>query len=467
MDGKDGKDGQDGKDGKDAASDAETIFNILTANGTRFGGFTDPNDPNTMYINANYIRVGKVSLTGDGIKLGNFFIEANDNDWKINGVEIKDGTVTADKIQANSITSNHIQAGSIKAASLDTGCITADKIHTDVLGGWNLTKEGMVSKYGADKFYMYAHGSLGCETVTAINLDVPNSLEIGSDGLLITPFTKGAGGLDLYLESLTNRIIKLEGGTVPDKCTHSWDDGVETKAATCTTTGVKVRTCTKCGDTKNQTIDSLGHKWNPAGTGVCIRTGCGAVCNHGGATSGTCSTCKYVISSGSSPGSGGTTDPCANGHSWNNGVTTTAATCKSAGVKTYSCTNCTETKTEVIEKLPHSWDSGRVTLVASCTNGNRRYTCTVCGATRDETIFAVGHIKYTYSDTLGATCTQTGTRTWYCTCGTNMGTETLDAPGHDWNHNSVASTCNNCDTSCGHRRMTNNVCPTCGYTKTS
>ncbi len=40
------------------------------------------------------------------------------------------------------------------------------------------------------------------------------------------------------------------------------------------------------------------------------------------------------------------------GHTWDNGVVTTPASYTAAGVKTYTCTSCGRTKTEVIPKLP-------------------------------------------------------------------------------------------------------------------
>ena len=40
---------------------------------------------------------------------------------------------------------------------------------------------------------------------------------------------------------------------------HEWDAGVETTPATCTTAGVMTYTCAKCGQTRTEPIDALGH----------------------------------------------------------------------------------------------------------------------------------------------------------------------------------------------------------------
>ena len=44
-------------------------------------------------------------------------------------------------------------------------------------------------------------------------------------------------------------------------CTHSWGSGTVTRAATCTQTGIRTYTCSKCGQTKTETIAALGHVW--------------------------------------------------------------------------------------------------------------------------------------------------------------------------------------------------------------
>ena len=61
---------------------------------------------------------------------------------------------------------------------------------------------------------------------------------------------------------------------------------------------------------------------------------------------------------------GETPEPCE--HVWGEGVETTLATCTEAGVKTYTCSKCGETKTEPIPALGHNYVNG---------------TCTRCGAT--------------------------------------------------------------------------------------
>ena len=125
----------------------------------------------------------------------------------------------------------------------------------------------------------------------------------------------------------------------------------------------------------------------------------------------------------------------AKGHSWNEGVITTAATCENAGAKTYTCTVCNATKTEAIDATGH-------TLVevaeqpATCTKaGHTAGTkCSVCGATISgmEEIPATGHTEKTVVGK-PATCTETGlTDGISCSvCGTVIkAQEEIPAKGH-------------------------------------
>lgn len=92
-------------------------------------------------------------------------------------------------------------------------------------------------------------------------------------------------------------------------------------------------------------------------------------------------------------------NPCE--HVWDDGVVTTPATCEEAGVMTYTCTLCGETKTAAIDALGHDWDDGVVTTEATCgTDGVMTYTCANCGETKTEVIKATGDHKgpWTYED---------------------------------------------------------------------
>ena len=98
------------------------------------------------------------------------------------------------------------------------------------------------------------------------------------------------------------------------------------------------------------------------------------------------------------------------GHAWDNGVITTAPTCENAGVKTFTCTRCNETKTEAISATGHT-PVQIPEKPATCTEpGHKAGTkCSVCGAILSglEEIPAKGH-TVVVDPAVGPTCTEPG-----------------------------------------------------------
>ena len=145
-------------------------------------------------------------------------------------------------------------------------------------------------------------------------------------------------------------------------------------------------------------------------------------------------------------------------HSWDAGKVTKSATCTKDGEKTYTCSGCGETKTEVIKatghketeirnatestcqkegytgdkvckacgevlekgkpiaKKDHSWDAGKVTKSATCTKaGEKIYTCSGCGETKTEVIKATGHKMGAWKTVASATTQKAGRQERSCT----------------------------------------------------
>ena len=115
-----------------------------------------------------------------------------------------------------------------------------------------------------------------------------------------------------------------------------------------------------------------------------------------------------------------------------------AATCETTGKTEGShCSVCnTVIKAQTTTAaLGHSWDGGKVTKAATCTTaGTKTYTCTRCKKTRTETIAATGH-KVVKDAAVAATCETTGkTEGSHCSvCGTVLKAQTTTAAlGHDY-----------------------------------
>ena len=257
---------------------------------------------------------------------------------------------------------------------------------------------------------------------------------------------------------------KLESGTVINKLGHTWDNGVVTKDATETEEGVKTYTCKTCGETKTESIPVISHHWDQGTvrkeatctedgekTYHCTDEGCNktwvetipatghqhtevrnkkeATCEEDGYSGDTyCKDCGQLISKGAMIK--------ATGHSWDDGKVSEETTCKKAGIKTYTCKNCGETKTVAIPKKEHSFDEEKIQKKATCTeDGLKIYTCTACGETKEEVLKATGHQHTEVRDEKKATCTEEGyTGDTYCTdCGEliqkGSATEKTD---HNW-----------------------------------
>ena len=98
------------------------------------------------------------------------------------------------------------------------------------------------------------------------------------------------------------------------------------------------------------------------------------------------------------------------GHAWDNGVITTAPTCENAGVKTFTCTRCNETKTEAVNATGHT-PVQIPEKPATCTEpGHKAGTkCSVCDAILSglEEIPAKGH-TVVIDPAAEPTCTEPG-----------------------------------------------------------
>ena len=121
---------------------------------------------------------------------------------------------------------------------------------------------------------------------------------------------------------------KLETGTVIPKLIeteHDYGEWVLDQAPTCKKYGARHRICKNCGDREVDVLDKVDHSWEL--------------------------------------------------------VSTTPATCTIGEIQHYKCSVCGETKDVTLSNPlgEHSWDNGKVTKEATCTeDGEKTYTCTVC-----------------------------------------------------------------------------------------
>ena len=134
---------------------------------------------------------------------------------------------------------------------------------------------------------------------------------------------------------------------------------------------------------------------------------------------------------------------------WDDGKITTTPTCTKTGVKQYTCTICSETKTEEIAALGHDYSSDwTIDTAAACeTVGSKSHHCTRCDRKKDVTeIPASGHSWNDGAITTEPTCTDEGVKTFTCNACGKTRTETVAALGHNYSSDWTIDTAAACET---------------------
>ncbi len=133
-------------------------------------------------------------------------------------------------------------------------------------------------------------------------------------------------------------------------------------------------------------------------------------------------------------------------HSWGSGVVTENPSCHKEGVKTFTCSVCSGTRTQAVEKTPHTYGSW-----AKVDNNTHARTCTACPA--QET---ADHTWNAGAVTKPATCKEEGIKTFTCTTCHAVKTEKIEKT-EDHNFGAWTGVDNN---SHGH------TCAVCGRKET-
>ena len=266
------------------------------------------------------------------------------------------------------------------------------------IGAIYTTKGGadICSSNGTGKYVQ--HGTPGTGTATyqynangnkSVTIPITPAKLHNADGTYTETANASAG-------DTINYVSGVWGGT---PCAHENTELRNAKEATCTEPAYTGDTyCKDCGEKigTGTAIPAKGH------TEV-IDEAVAATCTTPGKTEGKhCSVCNEILVAQE-------VIP-AKGHSWDKGVITTSPTCSDAGVKTYTCTVCSETKTEVLDATGHT-PVDVAEQPASCTEAGHTagVKCSVCGATISgiEEIPATGHTEV-IDEAVEATCTTPG-----------------------------------------------------------
>jgi len=229
-----------------------------------------------------------------------------------------------------------------------------------------------------------------------------------------------------------------------DATGHVWDEGVVTSIASCTASGVKTFTCTKCQETREETIAPTGHKY--------VDEVVSPTCTEDGYTIHTCEYCEDSYKD--SP-----TDKL--GHDWVGELScttgrkcsrcgeeeealghnyvlsnTVSATCTTDGYEEHKCTRCDDViKNKTDDATGHDISSServeRLLADTTCTY-EIVYKCANC----DEYISSgtVYHHTYNASVETEATCKEPGVKLYKCSlCGDQYTEEIpINELGHNW-----------------------------------
>ena len=317
----------------------------------------------------------------------------------------------------------------LKDAKVDVnGSLTA-------IGAIYTTKGGadICSSNGTGKYVQ--HGTPGKETATyqynangnkEVTIPITAAKLHNADGTYTETANASAG-------DTINYVSGVWGGT---PCAHENTELRNAKEATCTEPGYTGDTyCKDCGEKigTGTAIPAKGHA-------EVIDEAVAATCTTSGKTEGKhCSVCNEILVAQE-------VIP-AKGHSWDKGVITTSPTCSDAGVKTYTCTVCSETKTEVLNATGHT-PVDVAEQPATCTEAGHTagVKCSVCGATISgiEEIPATGHTEV-IDEAVAATCTTPGkTEGKHCSVCNEVlvAQEEIPAKGHtEAIDEAVAATC--------------------------
>ena len=250
---------------------------------------------------------------------------------------------------------------------------------------------------------VYAPGRTGSRAPLAdVKVDVNGTLT-ASGGIYTT-----ASGADICSSEGTG-VYNQQGAPGTETKTYQYDGGPTkhdipiTAAKLHNADGSYTETqAAKAGDTINYVNGVWGGK-PCTHENTELRGAKEATCTEPGYTGDTyCKDCNEKIADGK-------VIP-ALGHAWDNGVITTAPTCENAGVKTFTCTRCNETKTEAINATGHT-PVQIPEKPATCTEpGHKAGTkCSVCGAVLSglEEIPAKGH-AVVVDPAVEPTCTEPG-----------------------------------------------------------
>lgn len=153
--------------------------------------------------------------------------------------------------------------------------------------------------------------------------------------------------------------------TMPSSvCNHQWTDWTIIEQPTCTSKGMRTRSCPICGVGESQDIDMLPHSY---GDWITVTS---PTCSHEGERMVRCQVCGHEEHQ--------TIDRLP--HTFGEWVTTKGPTCTSNGERVRRCQICGYEERYTLDRLPHNYGDWTILKEATCTEeGLESHTCLDCG----------------------------------------------------------------------------------------
>ena len=262
---------------------------------------------------------------------------------------------------------NHKHTGGTATCTKWGKCTSCGTAYLEPLGHNIVTHDGQDPTCTATGWWAYETCSR-CDYTTY--QEIPASGHKYGDLVASKPATCTATGMRAHYQCADCKkyFDESKNATTTDAlkiplAAHRYGDFTVDKQPTCTENGSKSKYCTVCNKQADvKVIPATGH------TPV-IDAAVAPTCTQTGLTLGKhCSVCNAVLVKQ-------TTVPALE-HQWNDGAVTRKPTCTEEGVKTFTCSQCHNTKTEPIPALDHDWGEWEVkTPATEETEGKKTRTC--------------------------------------------------------------------------------------------
>ena len=383
----------------------------------RFPTWTRPNDQDDII----WGTAGEIA--GKGWEL-NYRVNVSDhnnevNCWYVTHIYCYDaaGNVTSCAVEAVFVENTPPVISDVKIENVSESGYTVSCIVKDEKSGVNRVQ--FPTWFGDDNPYAYDgswHTSEFCKG-KLINGRYTYQVNISDYGNRLGKYTTHIYAWD---ESGNQSKGYVTETTINKPHQHVYTSSIK-KPATCTEPGIRLYTCKDNDDSYEEEIPATGHQHTE------LRNIKAATCAQEGYTGDTyCKDCNTKLATGKSI--------AKKDHTWDSGKITTVATCSGKGIKTYTCTGCNATRTEEIPSTGHQHTELRNVKAATC--AQEGYTgdtyCKDCNTklTSGKILPKTEHTWDSGKVTQNATCTAKGIKTFTCTVCKSTRIEEISAIGH-------------------------------------